>query len=184
MRFYDTELNDWELLSLGQHYGLPTRLIDWTTNPLIALWFAFEKEKESENDRVVFGLVVQEDSLVSFEMDVLFGGRFIKIFQAMPLDNRVINQESWFSIQPPQIFGKGGDEMPHCDYYNTLNEDENLKYDLIKFRFKNPLRLEILSEIDKCGVNGMHVFPDLAGLCKLIEMKEVDKHTKSDSFYS
>lgn len=43
---------------------MPTRLIDWSANPLVALWFAFEKEKDNENDRVVFGLVVDKDFIV------------------------------------------------------------------------------------------------------------------------
>jgi hypothetical protein len=43
---------DWEWVALGQHYGLPTRLLDWTENPLVALWFAVNGEVVKDEDGV------------------------------------------------------------------------------------------------------------------------------------
>lgn len=42
----------WQLYSLMQHYGLPTRMLDWSKSPLVAAYFVLEQN--NEQDRVVW----------------------------------------------------------------------------------------------------------------------------------
>jgi hypothetical protein len=44
---------DWEALAIAQHHGLPTRFMDWTTNPLVALYFAVRETKRYDDDKPI-----------------------------------------------------------------------------------------------------------------------------------
>src|SRR5690554_4396695 len=47
--------NDWEWMAIAQHHGLPTRLLDWSYNPLVAAFFACISEPEK--DAAIFCLL-------------------------------------------------------------------------------------------------------------------------------
>jgi type I restriction enzyme S subunit len=53
--------SDWEALAIAQHHGLPTRFMDWTTNPLVALYLAVRETKKHDNgtpmDSAVYVLI-------------------------------------------------------------------------------------------------------------------------------
>jgi len=72
-------LNSWEIFSLMQNHGLPTRLLDWTESALVGLFFALTTEPQSNEDRVVWVLNPFELNQETVEVPNLFCPSTIKM---------------------------------------------------------------------------------------------------------
>ncbi len=138
----DSEL---EWLAIAQHYGLPTRLLDWTDSLIVAAWFAVEKggapEKGSDSAIWITKGVPSVDPDCNAPLDLVEPG----IYRPPHISPRISAQGSVLMICPNPI--------------------ENVALpSLWKVTIKRKSEFRIKKRLNACGVNRRHLFPDLSGL--------------------
>lgn len=90
---------DWEWLALAQHHGLPTRLLDWTTNPLVALFFAVDGS-DGRNDAVVFRYLHDRPAIDISECSDPFAGNALHCYEPRHISPRITAQSSVVTAEP------------------------------------------------------------------------------------
>jgi hypothetical protein len=137
--------DEWLVLWLAQHHGVPTRLLDWTRSPLVATYFAVEATTD-RNAAVwaVWGL----DEKTSRPASPFAVSEIMKV-SPLAITPRVQAQSSVFTVHP--------DDRSISE---SLGEAGWIK----KFIIARESRANIRRQLDFLGVNRSTIFPDLDGL--------------------
>jgi hypothetical protein len=174
----------WHWLALAQHHGLPSRLLDWTYSPLVALHFVTEVASAFEEDGVVWCIdyhgarallpaplkeVLERESSDVFTPELL--ARAVASLEALrdvapdpallfleppSLDQRIVSQYALFSLLTHAEAHLDGWVAQHPQWCRRIVIPAGIKW-------------EIRDKLDQANINERVLYPGLDGLCRWLK---------------
>lgn len=153
--------NDW--WALGQHNGLLTPLLDWTTSPFVAAFFAYATTRSDDTtQRLIYA--VDEETIVGKAQEIANAAikdklpkpQGVEFFRPLSDENpRLVNQGGLFSRTP--------DGIDLETWIRNNFKGETKSFMLIKIFLPNRDRLQALRSLNRMNINHLSLFPDLYG---------------------
>jgi len=168
----------WHWLSVAQHYGLPTRLLDWTYSPYVALHFVTANLEKFHLDGViwavdylkthqqlphslqnqlaeeganVFTVRMLTESLPNLQDFNQLGGHYPIFFEPPSIDERISNQFALFSVMPEACGVLSRWLQKHPTLWRRIIIPASLKW-------------ETRDKLDQANITERVLFPGLDGL--------------------
>lgn len=182
------ELAHWEWYFLMQHYGVPTRLLDWTDGSLVALYFAISSRRESDGKDEAAVYVLDPYWLNEIAFDDLRTGKSARptgialpdwsetwpeisaYLPRDPFDSARLKPEMPLAITPNHLSTRFAVQKSQFTIYGRdqgdrllkLGKDKESHIRIVPIAEKSII--PIRAELRRCGISESIVYPDLDGL--------------------
>ena len=149
-QFLKSDFSGVEAMTIAQHHRVPTRLLDWTWNPLVAAFFAIRNDDFADKDGAIFYLDSDDFEFknrhdrdpVSFDPFDLYND--IVLYEPKNINSRITAQSGLFSIH----------KNP-----NKEVDDPKIQKVILSCKIKEELGVAL----ETMGVHAANLFPGLDG---------------------